>query len=108
MLGLLISRRLQNGLASCRTEISDHVLGSWKVNPGRCHSFRSSVFLLKVDNSTVGCVVVLFWCFVSELICNINCCETSSIAVLRGLAQRIRPVLQQIRLLQVAKMLCSV
>ena len=31
------------------------------------HSFRSSVFLQKADNSTVGCTVFLFSCVVSEL-----------------------------------------
>ena len=38
--GLLICRRLQNGLASCRTDISDNLLDSSKTNCGRGRSFR--------------------------------------------------------------------
>ena len=32
--GLLICRLQRSGLALCSTDMSDHVLGSWKVNCG--------------------------------------------------------------------------
>ena len=64
---LLISRRLQNGLTSCGTDILDHLLGSQKVNYKRGRSFCSSVFLRKVDNFTASCAVVSFSYFGLEL-----------------------------------------
>ena len=67
VLGLLICRRLQDGLISCRTDISDHLLGGYMVNCGREHSFRSFAFLQKVDNFSFVCPVFLFSCFVSEI-----------------------------------------
>ena len=62
--GLLIYTRQQSGLAFCSTDMSDHVLGSWKVNCGSGHSFRITVFLLGLENLMVGCPVVLSPCFV--------------------------------------------
>ena len=69
MFGILICRRLQNGLASCRTDISDHVsagqlegeLWAWQRFPLICVP-------KEVDNFTRRPrPVVRFLCFVSEL-----------------------------------------
>ena len=67
MFGISICTRLQNGLASCLTDISDHFsAGQLEAELWARSSYHPFAFLKKVDNFTSR-PVVLFSCFVSEL-----------------------------------------
>ena len=60
--GFLICRLQRSGLAFCSTDMSDHVVDSWRV--GSALSFRITVFLLGVGKLMVGSPVLLSLCVI--------------------------------------------